>query len=51
VIFCVGFLALIAAEALKAVSMLSETPAGGTAVVARHQICLDLSVKASQNSD
>jgi len=49
VIFCVGFLALIAAEALKAVSMLSETLAGGTAVVAGHGFSLALSGETRHN--
>jgi hypothetical protein len=37
VIFGKGFAALVAAEALEAVSMLSKTLAGSTAIVAGHE--------------
>jgi hypothetical protein len=43
-----GFPAFGTAEALEAVAMVSEALAGITAVVARHSIYLDLSVKASR---
>jgi hypothetical protein len=51
VIFCECLLALIAAEALEAVSMFAESLARDPAAMARHSIYLDLSVKASQNGD
>jgi len=46
-----GFPTFGTAEALKAVSVPAKSFAGITAVVTRHSIYLDLSVKASQNGD
>jgi hypothetical protein len=48
VFFCESLFALAAAEPLQAVSVFSKPLARGLAVVARHQIYLDLSVKASR---
>jgi hypothetical protein len=48
VFFGESLFALVAAEALEAISMLSESFACDPAVVARHSIYLDLSVKASR---
>jgi hypothetical protein len=50
-VFCEGFTALVAAEALQAISMLAKAVADDAAVMAGHGgFLLDLSGETRQNS-